>query len=109
METSGWILIAGIFWFFGYIKTKFGLPSDGKLVLIPKWLYIIVCGLPQSNDLPKDTVLAIGLKAQIIGWLLAAYGLFFKNLINDDLLTFLVGFMGSLLLSNVLANLVDRS
>lgn len=99
--------MASVFWLFGYLKTRFGLPSDGTLVFIPKWMNLLVCGFPQSNDLPKDSVLTVGLRAQLIGWLLLVYTLFAKDLINDELLTFIIGFLGSFLVSKALVSLVD--
>lgn len=109
METSGWLLLAGVFWIFGYVKTKFGSPTDGKYILIPKWLNIAVCGLPRSSELPDNSVLIVGLRAQIIGWLIAIYGIVAANWTSDALVSFMIGFVGSLVLSKVLVSFIDNA
>jgi hypothetical protein len=109
MEISGWILFAVIFWVFGYSKTKYFEPSDGKFVYVPRWVYLIICGLPRTKDLPQETVSIIGLRAQISGWVLLVYGLFARHLILDELLSFVVGFVISLFLGFGLAYLISRN
>lgn len=108
MEIGSWALLGFVFWMFGYLKSKYASSADGKLLVIPKWINILACGFPQSKDVPKYSVLLLGLRAQIIGWLLVIYGLFFRRLISDDLLSYIVGFVGSLMLSVILVNLFSR-
>lgn len=107
MKFSGWAMPAVIFWIFGYIKSKFGEGADGKIVLVPKWAYAVICGDPSSKYLPKNTVLVVGLRSQVAGWLLILYALFIFRIFSDELLGFVVGFIGSLLLSKVLVGVFE--
>ena len=111
MELSSWIMLGIVFWVFGYIKTKFGESSDGELLVIPKWIFMIICGYPQSIELPANTVLIAGLRAQVTGFLLIVFGLFTRYLISEGFLSVIISLISipsSLLLSIFLVNLLSR-
>lgn len=84
MELSGWWMLAFIFWIFGYIKTKFNGVEGGETIQIARWAYIIICGFPASENLSKNTVLVVGLRFQIVGWLLVFAILLFTNYLLMD-------------------------
>lgn len=101
-------MLASIFWIFGYLNSKFGTSSDGEYLIVPRWIYVIVCGNPKSDELPKNALVNTGLRSQIIGWSLVIYGVFIRSFIPDRLLSFLVGFVGSGLLSLLVSSQIAQ-
>lgn len=109
MELPGWLMFAFLVWIFGYVRSKFGEVEDGATIQIPRWAYLVVCGFPTSEDLAKDTVLVVGLRFQIVGWLLAFCGFIVYELSIDQFSGFVASLVASLMLAKYLVNIIGRN
>ena len=109
MNSGSWILLAGFFWFAGYLQIKVLEPGpDIKWVFVPKWLFILF-GAPQHKKVPITVIHARSVYLQLMGLIMALYGLLIdQNLVRDPLLSGLLGFLGSMLLSGAVATYLSR-
>lgn len=102
--TSSWILFALVYWLFGYLRNKYSDKTDKELTRIPAWAYIIICGNPSSQELPKYTVSLPFFRLQMTGWLLTIYGLFLQELIANNLISTVLGLITCVFLGANIAN-----
>jgi hypothetical protein len=64
MTLAGWIVISGVTWGYGYLRSKWLFTRD--LVRVPAWLYVLA-GMPRNSTLPTNVVSARGIGMQIAG------------------------------------------
>lgn len=104
MNTGSWLLFAAFFWFSGYLQLKLLEPSRlSKLVYVPKWLFILF-GFPKDKAVPATVMHARSVYLQLMGLVMAFYGLLIDHkIVKDPLLSGFLGFGFSMLLSGLVA------
>lgn len=109
-----WVLFALVFWLGGYrsinvTKDNFMFPFIGNFIHPPKWLFFL-CGQPRSHQLPYGVISGNALTLQILGILLAVYGIAMDKRwpIKDPNLSAYIGMSGCILLSFVLSYILYK-
>jgi multisubunit Na+/H+ antiporter MnhF subunit len=109
MNVGSWLLLAGFFWICGFLQLKLLEPNpDDELVFVPKWMFLLF-GAPKQKGLPDTVMHARSVYLQLMGIIMALYGLLLdRHLVGDPLLSGLLGFLGSILLSGLVATYFHR-
>jgi hypothetical protein len=109
MNIGNWLLLSGFLWFSGYLQLKLLEPGpNSKLVNVPRWMFLFF-GAPKHKEVPVTVMHARSVYLQLMGLIMALHGLLVDQyLVKDPLLSGLLGFLGSMLLSGLVATCLYR-
>jgi len=106
MNLNALVFIGLVMWCLGFFRSKIATKTETILLLPPFW-FTILCGRPNSKELPPGVLHAAGVWFQLIGWLMVIYGIFASLLVNNPINT-LVGVFVSLIIGRIFLALVIK-
>jgi hypothetical protein len=109
MTIGSWLLLSVFFWVSGYLLPKVLEPSvNSRMAFVPKWLYFSF-GAPKQKDAPITVMYARSIYFQLMGLLMALYGLLLdQHLVRNPSLSGLLGFGICMLISGVVTFYLRR-
>ncbi|GIK11172.1 MAG TPA: hypothetical protein PKC99_18875 [Anaerolineales bacterium] len=106
MNLNALVFIGLVMWGLGFFRSKVATKTETILLLLPFW-FTVLCGRPNSKELPSGVLHAVGVWFQLIGWLMFIYGIFASLLANNPIST-LIGVFISLIVGRVILALVIK-